>query len=79
VQALKKRHPASIVQNRCIPPDADAEFVWRMVGVTEVDTRPYDPRFPAACFDEACKQLLVVRRSAPAPAAPAGGAAPARL
>jgi hypothetical protein len=41
-----------------IPPQANAEFVWRMEDVLEVYTRPYDPRFPQVCMDEVSKQLL---------------------
>ena len=29
-----------------------------MEDVLQVYPRPYDPRFPAVCFDEACKQLF---------------------
>ena len=35
-----------------IPPQASAEFVFRMEGVLEVYQRPYDPRFPVVCMDE---------------------------
>jgi len=42
----------------CIPPDADAEFVWRMEDVIQTYQLPYDPRFPVVCFDEACQQLF---------------------
>ena len=42
----------------CIPPKANAEFVWRMEDVLEVYKRPYDPRFPVVCMDEASKQLV---------------------
>jgi hypothetical protein len=42
----------------CIPPKANAEFVWRMEEVLEVYKRPYDPRFPVVCMDEASKQLV---------------------
>jgi transposase len=46
------------VERWCIPPQQNAEFVWRMEDVLEVYTRPYDPRFPQVCMDEASKQLL---------------------
>jgi len=42
----------------CIPPKANAEFVWRMEAVLEVYKRPYDARFPVVCMDEASKQLV---------------------
>src|SRR5262249_29218824 len=47
-----------IVQTWCVPPQADAEFVWRMEDVIQTYLLPYDPRFPVVCFDEACKQLF---------------------
>lgn len=40
-----------------IPPEQDAEFVWRMEDVLAVYTRPYDERFPQVCLDEKSKQL----------------------
>ena len=42
----------------CIPPAANAEFVWRMENVLEVYKLPYDPRFPQVCMDESSKQLV---------------------
>src|SRR4029453_9243553 len=33
-----------LTQRWCIPPEQDAEFVWRMEDVLGVYTRPYDPR-----------------------------------
>jgi hypothetical protein len=41
-----------------IPPQQDADFVWRMEDVLEVYTRPYDERFPQVCLDEKSKQLI---------------------
>jgi transposase len=41
-----------------IPPQQNAEFVWRMEDVLEVYTRPYDPLCPVVCMDETSKQLL---------------------
>ena len=46
----------------CIPPKANAEFVYHMEDVLEVYTRPYDARFPQICLDEGCKQLLAETR-----------------
>ncbi|HEY4389543.1 MAG TPA: hypothetical protein VGN34_34310, partial [Ktedonobacteraceae bacterium] len=40
----------------CIPPEANAEFVYHMEDVLEVYHRPYDPRFPKICMDEGSKQ-----------------------
>ena len=60
----------------CIPPPANGEFVWRMEDVLAVYTRPYDPKRPLVCMDEASKQLLARRARAaarPAGAAGAGG------
>jgi hypothetical protein len=42
----------------CIPPDADAEFVWRMEDVLSVYKLPYDPERPVVCMDEMSKQLI---------------------
>jgi len=36
----------------CIPPKANAEFVWRMEDVLETYKLPYDPRYPVVCMDE---------------------------
>ncbi|MER3439530.1 MAG: IS630 family transposase [Chloroflexota bacterium] len=47
-----------IVETWCIPPDADAEYVWRMEDVIQTYMLPYDPDYPVVCFDEACKQLF---------------------
>jgi hypothetical protein len=47
----------------CIPPEADAEFAWRMEDVLSVYKLPYDPERPLVCMDEASKQLIAeVRR-----------------
>jgi hypothetical protein len=53
----------------CIPPQANAEFVWKMEDVLEVYKRPYDPRRPVVCLDETSKQLIGEVRT-PVPAAP---------
>jgi hypothetical protein len=51
----------------CIPPRADAEFVFRMEDVLEVYHRPYDPRRPVVCLDETGKQPIAgVRTPLPA-------------
>ena len=42
----------------CIPPKANAEFVWKMEDVLELYKRPYDPKRPVVCLDEASKQLI---------------------
>jgi hypothetical protein len=57
-----------------IPPEQNAEFVWRMEDVLEVYTRPYDERFPQVCLDEKSKQLLADVREP----VPAGKGCPAR-
>jgi len=53
----------------CIPPKANAEFVCQMEDVLDVYKRPYDPRQPMVCFDERPKQLVGETRK-PIPAAP---------
>ena len=53
----------------CIPPNANAEFVWKMEDVLEVYRRPYDPLRPVVCMDETSKQLIGETRS-PVDAAP---------
>jgi hypothetical protein len=52
-----------IVKSWCVPPDADADYVWRMEDVIQTYMRPYDPNYPVVCFDEACKQLFGEVRS----------------
>jgi hypothetical protein len=42
----------------CIPPQEDARFVSAMEDVLEVYARPYNPKRPVVCLDEAAKQLL---------------------
>src|SRR5438270_2863511 len=56
----------------CIPPEADADFVCAMEDVLEVYHRPYDPKRPLVCIDEAGKQLVgeVVRPLPPEPGQP---------
>ena len=46
-----------------------------MEDVIQTYMRPYDPRYPVVCFDEACKQLFGEVR----PARPAGPGQPARV
>lgn len=41
-----------------IPPEQNAEFVWRMEAVLEVYQMNYNPRIPVVCIDEASKQLV---------------------
>ncbi len=52
----------------CIP-DPSARFVAKMEDVLRVYARPYDPRRPVICVDEASKVLHGEKR-APVPAAP---------
>jgi hypothetical protein len=42
----------------CIPPKANAEFVYHMEDVLQTYQRPYDCRFPVICMDEASRQLI---------------------
>jgi hypothetical protein len=53
----------------CIPPKANAEFVWKMEDVLQVYKRPYDPLRPVVCMDETSKQLIGETRR-PVDAAP---------
>ena len=46
------------VQTWCIPPTANADFVYHMEDVLWVYQWPYDRRYPVVCMDEASKQLL---------------------
>lgn len=57
----------------CVPPEANAEFVWRMEDVIQTYMLPYDPKRPVVCFDEASRQLFGEVRAAkpPRPGAPA--------
>jgi len=41
-----------------LPKEPDAAFVSAMEDVLEVYMRPYDPRRPVVCVDEASKQLV---------------------
>jgi hypothetical protein len=47
-----------VVKTWCVPPDADGEYVMRMEDVILTYMRPYDPKLPVVCFDEASKQLF---------------------
>ena len=58
-----------MTQRWCIPPEHDAEFVWRMEDVLAVYTRPYDPLRPQVCLDETSRQLLA-EVTPPRPVAP---------
>ena len=42
----------------CIPPKANAEFVWKMEDVLEVYKRPQAPKRPVVCLEETSKQLI---------------------
>ena len=56
--AQKNELKPHLVKMWCIPPRANAEFVWRMEDVLETYKLPYDPRFPVVCMDETSKQLV---------------------
>jgi DDE superfamily endonuclease len=47
----------------CIPPEANAEFVWRMEEILSVYKLPYDPERPLVCMDESSKQLVAEVRT----------------
>ena len=42
----------------CIPPKANADFVYHMEDVLQVYQLPYDCHYPVVCMDEASKQLI---------------------
>jgi transposase len=42
----------------CIPPEADAEFVYHMEDVLDVYKRPADPGYPCVCLDERPVQMV---------------------
>jgi len=46
------------VKTWCIPPKANADFVWHMEDVLQTYHLPYNPRIPVVCMDEASKQLI---------------------
>jgi hypothetical protein len=58
-----------LVEQWCLAPTADPDFVWRMEDVLEVYQRPLDPVRPVVCLDETSRQLLGEVRS-PLPAVP---------
>jgi hypothetical protein len=41
-----------------MPPEGNAAFVAAMEDVLSVYERPYDPKYPVVCMDEASRQLL---------------------
>lgn len=42
----------------CIPPKANAEFVWKMEDVLDVYIQSYDEKTPLICMDETSKQQI---------------------
>jgi hypothetical protein len=52
-----------------IPPEQNAQFVWRMEEILDLYEEPYDPNRPVVCFDERPCQLLAEVRD-PLPIAP---------
>ncbi|MEM7347654.1 MAG: IS630 family transposase [Chloroflexota bacterium] len=60
VRQTPKKNELQPWRKKCwvIPPQANAEFVWRMETLLEVYQRPYDWRKPLICLDEATKQLV---------------------
>jgi hypothetical protein len=63
-----------LVEQWCLAPTADPDFVWHMEDVLAVYARPFDPARPVVCLDETSRQLLGEAR----PAAPAAPGRPAR-
>lgn len=69
-QVLKKNELKPWLRKEwCIPPEANAEFVYHMEDVLDLYTAPDDPRYPLVCFDETSKQLIGETRT-PLPAMP---------
>jgi hypothetical protein len=64
-----------VTKTWCIPPQANAAFVWHMEDVLQVYALPDDPDYPVVCFDEASKQLI----GAVATPQPARPGQPARI
>ena len=56
-------------QEWCIPPEANAEFVYHMEDVLDVYKRPADPAYPFVCLDETPVQLVSETRQ-PLPGQP---------
>jgi hypothetical protein len=56
-------------QQWCIPPEQNAEFVWRMEALLDLYAEPYDPQRPTVCFDELPYQLVAETRR-PRPTGP---------
>jgi hypothetical protein len=52
-----------LVDQWCIPPEQNAEFVCQMEDILEVYHRPLDPRRPLVCMDELSKQLVAETRA----------------
>jgi hypothetical protein len=49
-----------------IPPEHNAQFVWRMEEILDLYEEPYDPKRPVVCFDERpCQLSAEVRESLP--------------
>jgi len=51
-------------QEWCIPPRANAEFVYHMEDVLDVYKRPMNPQIPLVCVDETPEQLISETRQA---------------
>jgi hypothetical protein len=47
-----------LVGQWCIPPEADAEFVWKTEDVLDLYAAPRDADRPLVCMDEASKQQV---------------------
>jgi hypothetical protein len=46
-----------------IPPEYNAQFVWRMEEILDLYEEPYDPNRPVVCFDERPCQLSTRKSS----------------
>ena len=58
-KALKKNElKPHLIKQWVIPPEHNAQFVWKMEEILDLYEEPYDPNRPVVCFDERPCQLL---------------------
>jgi hypothetical protein len=71
-KALRKNElRPHLLKQWVIPPEQNAQFVWRMGEILDLYEEPYDATRPVVCFDERPCQLLADVRD-PLPMEPAG-------
>ena len=52
-----------LIKQWVIPPEYNAQFVWRMEEILDLYEEPYDPNRPVVCFDERPCQLSTRKSS----------------